>query len=323
MNKSYEEENGAIQRCPHDTKNPYVMILNDLIRDQSISPNCRWLISYLLSHNDGWVINVKQIIKHLNGHIGRNKVYEIFNEAIEAGYLKREVIKIGNLKQIVKYYVSERPKFKKCFRRPDFRDTEIRNPENRDDKERTSIRKNIGKKEHKKEKIYQKEKKEQSPIAIDIYNIFLKTIKSFKPGFMNYKAESWIAEIEKMISIDKRDPEKIIKIIEWFASALSWHKYILSAKALRNSFDRLEISMDFDKNKQKSEQKKSLFEKLSKHFKSGEKYNGREFFINEYGITFYSGNYPCTLKFSDHGFLIQFENLLRKFEIKIPNWDES
>lgn len=120
----------SIERCPHDKENPYTMVHNGLIRDASISPECRWLIIYLLSNDGKWKINIQQLINHLKGMAGRDKVYSIINEAINAGYMKREISKKGNLKQAIKYYVSERPNLKKCFRRPCFQDPESRDTEN-------------------------------------------------------------------------------------------------------------------------------------------------------------------------------------------------
>lgn len=140
-----------IQRCPHDAENPYTMIKNDLIRDSSISPACRWLIIYLLSNSSSWKINIKQIRNHLKGFAGKNKVYGLFKEALNAGYLKKEYLKEGNLIRKVLYIISETPKFKKCLRSPEngesgkkgslqqtnsrfpcFRNPEIQNSENSD-----------------------------------------------------------------------------------------------------------------------------------------------------------------------------------------------
>lgn len=129
-----EDDVDAIQRCPHDEQNPYSMISNDLIRDENISPNCRWLIIYLLSNKGTWKIKVSQIREHLRNHIGRNKVFKIMNEAIEAGYILREEYTYKNLKRC-RYFVSEKPKFKKCFRCPEIRDAEIGDSEIRHNKE--------------------------------------------------------------------------------------------------------------------------------------------------------------------------------------------
>ncbi len=140
-----EEESGAIYRCPHDEENPFTMVSNSLTRDATISPNCRWLIIYLLTNINKWSINIKQVVAHLAPHMGKTKVYTIVDEAIKSGYIKREVIKRGNLIQGTKYYVSEYPKFKKCFRRPENEDPENEDPENEDPTNR-DIKKNIDKK---------------------------------------------------------------------------------------------------------------------------------------------------------------------------------
>jgi len=120
------------QRSLHNKENPYAQINRDLIRDESISPQCRWMLIYFLSMRDDFKINIKQIWNHVKKFMGRNKIYEIIDEACAAGYMKKETKFFNNLKCGVTYYVSEWPEeeFKKCFRYPGFRETEIRDPEN-------------------------------------------------------------------------------------------------------------------------------------------------------------------------------------------------
>jgi len=117
-------ESDTFERCPHDAENPYAQISRSLIRDETISPECRWMLIYLLSNSDGWIIKVKQIINHLKGfaNCGRDRIYEIIGEAIESGYMLRVEYLKNNLKRY-KYRVSETPKFKKCFRCPGSQDT--------------------------------------------------------------------------------------------------------------------------------------------------------------------------------------------------------
>ncbi len=110
--KSMPEE--LIERCPHDRENPYSIISNALLRDESISPNCRWLLSYLLSMRDDWKVRVSQLISHLKPHMGRDKVRKMIREAIDAGYMVRIEFKEGNLKRS-NYRFAETPKFKKTF----------------------------------------------------------------------------------------------------------------------------------------------------------------------------------------------------------------
>jgi hypothetical protein len=141
---SSDNAGSTIQRCPHDQQNPYTMIHNGLIRDGSISPDCRWLLIYLLSNSGNWVISVAQIINHLKPHMAKQKVYNIVNEAIESGYMKRETIREGNRVKKIQYYVSETPKFKKCFLLPTFEEEEARVQENADNKKEQKNKKEQG-----------------------------------------------------------------------------------------------------------------------------------------------------------------------------------
>jgi hypothetical protein len=121
----------TIQMCPHEDEIPYAQIPNELLRDTSISPNCIWLISFLLSNSSGWVIRIPQVINHVKNFLGKGKVYQILDEAREAGYIKREDFMEGNLKRC-KYFVSRTKKFKNFFRRPDRADPERTDPADRD-----------------------------------------------------------------------------------------------------------------------------------------------------------------------------------------------
>ncbi len=110
------DDESFIERCPHDEENPYTIIHNDLIRNASLTPGCRWLLIYLLSNVKNWKISVQQLINHLKPHRGfeRRSIYKLINEAIEAGYMKREQDNKGKFGK-VKYFLSEKPKFKKCL----------------------------------------------------------------------------------------------------------------------------------------------------------------------------------------------------------------
>lgn len=154
----------VFQRCPHNKENPYAQISRSLIRDESISPECRWMLIYFLSMRDDFKINCKQLWAHVKQFMGRDKVYRIIEEACKAGYMKKEDRYVGNLKRGVTYYVSEEPneEFKKSFRRPDFQDTEIRDTENQ---EALSSNNNISlsKKNIKKEREKKKEEEGAAP----------------------------------------------------------------------------------------------------------------------------------------------------------------
>ena len=118
-----------IERCPHDKENPYAMINRDLIRDKLLHPSTRWMLIYLLSMKDGWRISPKQLKEHCLGHhgCGRDKIYDWIKDAIEAGYMKKVERFEGGLKRS-HYLLSEFPKFKKSFPRPDNQDPDEQDP---------------------------------------------------------------------------------------------------------------------------------------------------------------------------------------------------
>lgn len=111
-NVNHDQDEALIQRCPHDRENPYSMISNALIRDNRISPECRWLLISLLSNRDGWKISAKQLWLANKDWLGRDKIMKLINEGIQAGYIKRKNNYKNNLVCGVSYFLSEHAKFK-------------------------------------------------------------------------------------------------------------------------------------------------------------------------------------------------------------------
>lgn len=108
----------TITRAPHDGENPYAQISRALIRDEAASPLLRFMLIFLLSQKDGWKIKPAHLIKLMKPHgIGKDKVYSLFNEGIELGYIERHEWLEKGLKR-TSYCISESPIFKKSLPRP-------------------------------------------------------------------------------------------------------------------------------------------------------------------------------------------------------------
>lgn len=136
----YEEtEADFIERCPHDKENPYVVINREILRNPTISPACRWLICYLLCNEKGWRINRRQVANHVKEFLGRDRTDHIFEEAMNAGYMKKVNILVkrkgGGALRRCKYYISETPKFKNCFQSPRIQGSGAAGTDNQGDKE--------------------------------------------------------------------------------------------------------------------------------------------------------------------------------------------
>jgi len=130
----------TIQRCPHDPEHPYFMLSRALVRDNSISPNCRLMLIHLLSNKDGWEIKVKQIINIFSqwDGWGRDSVYKYIKEAMNAGYIRVEEYLKKGLKRI-KYFLSEGALFKESLPHTATQDTATQYAKERSSKRQEEI----------------------------------------------------------------------------------------------------------------------------------------------------------------------------------------
>jgi hypothetical protein len=62
----------------------------------------------------------------------------------------------------------------------------------------------------------------------------------------------------------------------------------------------------------------AIRDRIMQNFKHGNFYNNAECFINDESIAFVRGHKHGQIKFKEKGFLDQFDNILRKFDIINP-----
>lgn len=101
--------NSFFKRCDSESQHPFVMLPRALIVDANISPQCRWLISYLLALPPTQTISVPQVYREQG--LSKDRIYPMINEAIQHGYLKRDTWLEEGKKRYC-YTVSQEPKFK-------------------------------------------------------------------------------------------------------------------------------------------------------------------------------------------------------------------
>lgn len=296
----------TIQRCPHDEENPYTQIHNDLIRDKSISPNCRMIIIFLLSNKNNWIIRIPKLYEEFKNYLGKDVVYRLINEAIEAGYMMRKEFTVNNLKRY-QYFLSEKPKFKKCFLRPEFQDTGRQDTEIQDSKERTS------KEKTKKERIYKEliianpEPSGTSMPAGGNNNNFFKSLdicedlsNSQKKLLMKYPE----SEVEKAVqyvyhpnTVVEGGPVGKIKLLQYFL------------KNPENFKEKLAELNEPDKTPKKSKKDKVLAP-----FERGKTYNQYEFLQDDIGVGFFKDGMrqPYSVRWDSLNFVNEFMEILTR-----------
>lgn len=243
------------------------MVSNNLIRDNRLSPECRWLLIYLLTHAEGWVIKLGQIKSMLSEHkgYGRDSLRKIVNEACAFGYMKIEKYLQGNMTRI-RYLVSESGSFCK----KDYEDSNnpsealnLRAPEIRALKKDSYISPS-------NESIsISKKGSTSTPPSADaesLYTFFLNSLRERNPGFKEPNRERWVRDFDRLLRLDKRDLDEIRKVIEWAAQE-DWYKCnCLSPDNLRRNFDKMTMQMAANSEKITSQVNRSFAMKQKLNF---------------------------------------------------------
>lgn len=73
--------------------------------------------------------------------------------------------------------------------------------------------------------------------------LLLNLILERKPDFRRPETARWAGEIDRMIRLDSRTPERIKAVVRWCQTDAFWANNILSTAKLRKHFDRLELEM--------------------------------------------------------------------------------
>jgi hypothetical protein len=254
----------AIVRTIHNKENPYVMLHKETIWNSGLSLAALGLWTRCMSNKDHWTFSIagaRALFKE-----GRNTLYKLINELIEAGYAIRGqratagdgTSKAGKRKVfshveyvIFEYKISPEEKaqyeseFQKSFPLPSFPHTEKRTLISNTSFPYTSV-------------PCSKEDKEPPPppsapeqvaiapsssaVASEISSLLLEKVKETKPDIKLKKVEDWPKEVDRMMRLDGRNENQIREIIKWLPTSEFWRKNILCAASLRRHFDKLELS---------------------------------------------------------------------------------
>jgi hypothetical protein len=290
-----------------DSKFRYSVVPNDLVRDASVSPACRWLVIYLSSNSPNWEVKAKQIVNHCKGFLGRDQVYAILNEAIEAGYIQRQERMEKGLKR-VSYLISTDKKFKKCLPRPENQDAERQGTERQDNKEVPST------------KNYQKEESNE-PFSVEkaLSDFILEKIKTQKENFSGKVSPKWLKDSKKLLSM--RTAEEIRKVIDWVFEDPFWSGVVMSPGGLLKNLDKIEFQMLRNlKGKDSPRSVVAENQKLAQHV--AETYLGNKDIVVGYNyIEFRLGRMGMPdphIQFTESGFAEQLQTNLYRLGLSMP-----
>lgn len=310
-------------RTSKDKDHPYVMLNKKFLEDENLSLKAKGLLAYCMCKPDGWCFSIKQLENYLKE--GRDSISSAFKELIKNGYCIRKQIKDQFSKRFGKcdYVLYESPveiakdeAEKPCAEKPYTGNPLPENPfpshiysNNIESNITSETQPNITYKSGR-----------MSSHSLGRATFLFSKLKEINPKLLEPNLKKWEQELEKMISIDKRTDEEIKQVIEYIVKEhnsstkdFTWSKAVQSPSKLREHFAAIWLQM-----KKPSNSKQTIPKQLSdKGFKNGNFYNGAECFVDATGISFQRGMEQKGLKFSEKGFWDQFDNILRKFNIRI------
>jgi DNA-binding MarR family transcriptional regulator len=98
----------------------------------------------------------------------------------------------------------------------------------------------------------------QNSDELRLANLLFECIRERKKDFRQPNLAAWAKQIEYLVRLDHRKPERIEQVIRWVQQDAGnggnwrgWQSVILSASKLRDKFDQLELQMEKGKGKAK------------------------------------------------------------------------
>jgi len=85
----------------------YTNLSNRLLEDLRISAESRWLVAYLLSKPEGWILRLTDIRNKVP--CGRDKAYKLIKEIVDSGWASRDMQRAGGQFKGVEYVVHDQP----------------------------------------------------------------------------------------------------------------------------------------------------------------------------------------------------------------------
>lgn len=118
---------------------------------------------------------------------------------------------------------------------------------------------NKNEKNEKKEKKYPADSDERR-----LSELLLDLILERKPDFHRPDVQRWAGEIDRMIRLDGRLPERIEAVVRWCQKDAFWANNILSTAKLRKHFDRLELEMGRHASMPATESTREMVERMER-----------------------------------------------------------
>ena len=242
-------------------KNNFTIINNNILQDKTLSWKAKGILCYLLSLPDDWHLNLSQLQDQSID--GRDKLRSGIKELEDAGYVKHTHVRFENGQfSHHEWIIYEEP-----IKPPESENPKTENPKT--DNPLTENPQILSTKEKDKELKEIKERPANAGCSADaerLTDLFILKIKERKPDFKGIKRDKWLAEMERLLRIDKRDPDRVAHLIEWINTHNFWRTNILSIEKFRKQYDTIDLQISSEGEKDLIRQNREYALKLKSKY---------------------------------------------------------
>lgn len=266
----------TVKRAPRNKEHPYANIPKCFINDFSISLELKAILLYCFSRPDDWEYYACQLASIHK--IGYRKLLRLLDEGIAAGYIMRIAKRKGSLLQGYDYLFDEEKHFSNNVTDMSKIDTpqtyvendgfsETKQGSKHDD---SNIFTDVSKMRHAEDEVllsteYLDTKDREihnttksAAEAAELVHVLLSSIKKRDQYIKTPKPKSWEYDLEKLIRLDGRTKDEIVKVIAWVETDSFWKTNILSASSLRKNFPKLLLKMNESHTKERINTNRTL-----------------------------------------------------------------
>lgn len=268
------ESKATIQRGKHNKENPYVIISKKILWDKCLSPKAKGVLCFLLSLPENWQAHPSHLAECLA--VSKDQIYTVLKELIKTGYATRTRLKgeKGQYGVTLYEFYEEKIEFPQEIKEksttsgntvtvsPDMGTPPlISNNSNKYISNNISSSKVPEKKQSPigdlpakagevdlSSSNQSKKKQEHFPQVLEVTDKIIETLKDSEPDYSPPKNLDQIrSQVDFMIRLDKREPQKILDILAWALSDSFWRDKMFKpnpAKYLREKFLQLKNKME-------------------------------------------------------------------------------
>jgi hypothetical protein len=210
----------------------FTQVPNALLRNRTISPEARWLASWLMSHRRGFKVSMGAIIHAAN--CGKDRAYRMVRELIAAGYIRRVAERDQATGQFIqyRYVVRKRP----VTGNPEAGEPEAGNPPH---KNTSNHRTPPGEGGSSSSTAVSKQAKEITDGMRRLCDLLADHVEQMTGKRPPTITQDWLVACRRLIALDGATEEQVEWVIRWVGQDDFWDSNILSMPTLRKQWPKL------------------------------------------------------------------------------------